>query len=55
MLETLNLTRKYTFISSFRKYIFQYQGTANFADVSIFLAKIQCFLAKIVSLLKAIG
>ena len=54
MLETLNLARKYTLISSFRKYIFQYQGTANFTDVSFLWQKISVFLAKIVFLLKAI-
>ena len=46
MLETLNLARKYTLISSFRKYIFQYQGTANFTDVSFFRQKISVFWLK---------
>ena len=53
-LSGLNLARKYTFICSFKKYTFQYQGPLNFADVSIFLAKNSIFLAEIVPLLKAI-
>ena len=46
MLETWNFVRKFTRICSFRKYTFQYQGFLNFADVSIFFAKNQHFLAK---------
>ena len=37
MLETWNLARKYKHIFSFRKYTFQYQGSLNFPDVSVFL------------------
>ena len=37
-----------------RKYTCQYQGPLNFADVSIFFAKIQHFSTKIAPLLKAI-
>ena len=54
MLETLNLACKYTPICSFRKYTFQCLAPLNFADVSIFLQKNQCFLPKKVPLLKAI-
>ena len=39
MLEASNLTRKYTPISSFRKYTFYCLGALNFADVSIFQQK----------------
>ena len=39
MLETSNLARKYRHICSFRKYTLQYQGSLNFADVSIIFAK----------------
>ena len=46
MLETSNLTRKYTPIFSFRKYTLQYLGPLNFADVSIFLQKISVFCPK---------
>ena len=48
----LRVRFKYTAICSFRKYTFQ--GPLNFTYVSIFLAKNQRFLAKIVPLLKAI-
>ena len=54
MLETSSLARKYTHISSFRKYTFQYQGFLNFADVSLFLQKISVFWPKTVPLLKTI-
>ena len=54
VLETWNLVRKFTHICSFRKYTFEYQGLLNFAEVSIFFAKNQHFLAKMVPLLKAI-
>ena len=54
MLSTSNLARKYTDISSFKKYTFQYQGPLNFADFSIFSKKNLWFLAKILRLLKAI-
>ena len=53
MLETLNLVRKLTHICSFRKYTFQDQALLNFADVSIFFAKNQHYLAKMAPLLKA--
>ena len=46
MLETSNLVRKYTHICSFRKYTFQYQSPLNFADVSIFLQKLNVFWPK---------
>ena len=48
MLETSNLALKYTPISSFRKYIFQYiyLGPLKFADVSIILQKITIFCPK---------
>ena len=36
MLETWHLVCKYTQISNFRKYIFQYQGSPDFDDISIF-------------------
>ena len=39
MLETSSLARKYTYICSFRKYIFYYQGSLNFADVFFFFKK----------------
>ena len=39
MLETPNLVRKYTHISSFRKYTFQYRGPFNFPNVCIFFKK----------------
>ena len=39
MLKTSNLACKYAPKCSFRKYIFQYQGSLNFADVSIFCKK----------------
>ena len=39
MLKTYNLARKYTTISSFKKYNFQYLGPLNFAGVSIFCEK----------------
>ena len=39
MLKTYNLARKYTTISSFKKYNFQYLGPLNFAGVSIFCKK----------------
>ena len=45
---------KYTHICSFRKYTFQYRGSLNFADVSIFLQKISFFWPQIVLLHKAI-
>ena len=54
MLETLNVVRKLTHICSFRKYNFEYQDPRNFADVNIFFAKSQHFLARMVFLLKAI-
>ena len=43
MLETSNLTRKYTYIFSFRIYNFYYQESLNFADGSIFFAKKSAF------------
>ena len=46
MLETLNLIRKYTRISSLRKYTFQYQNLLNFADVGIFSAKKSAYFGK---------
>ena len=46
MLKTSNLACKYTSICSFRKYTFQYLGSLNFADVSIFLQKISVFCPK---------
>ena len=46
MLEASNLARKYTPISSFRKYTFQCLDPLNFADVSIFLQKISVFCPK---------
>ena len=46
MLETLNLTRKYTLICSFRKYTFFWLDLLNFADVGIFLQKISVFSPK---------
>ena len=49
MLETSNLARKYTLICSLRKDTFYYQGSLNFANVSIFCKKLT-FLAKIVPL-----
>ena len=58
MLGTWNLVRQFTHICSFRKYNFQYQGTLNFADFCwcqhLFCKKSAFFLAKMVSLLKAI-
>ena len=36
LLEAWNLVRKYRHIFNFKKYTFQYQGSFNFADVSIF-------------------
>ena len=47
ILESSSLARKFTRKYSYRKYIFQYQGPLNFADVRI-------FFVKIVPLLKAI-
>ena len=47
MLKTSNLTRKYTYIFSFRIYNFYCKESLNFADDSIFLQKNQLFLAKI--------
>ena len=46
MLEAWNLSRKYKFICSFRKYKFWYQGLLSFADVSIFLQKTSVFWPK---------
>ena len=46
MLETSKLVCKYTHICSFIKYIFQYQDSLNFRDVSIFLQKISTFWQK---------
>ena len=46
MLETSNLTRRYTSICSFRKYTFQGLGPLNFANVTIFLQKITVFFPK---------
>ena len=54
ILEIWNLVHKYTHISTFTKYIFQYQDCLNFADVTIFVAKIHYFLTKIVPILKGI-
>ena len=51
-LETWNLVRKFTYIFGLRRYNFQYQGLLNFAYVSIFFAKNEHVLAKIVPLLK---
>ena len=41
-----NLARKYTSIGSFRKYSFFCLDLLNFADVSIFLQKIEFFIQK---------
>ena len=46
MLENLNLARKYAHTYSFIKYTFQYEGSFNFADVTIFFAKNQRFWQK---------
>ena len=46
MLETWNLVRKFAYICSFRKYTFQYQGSLNFVDVSIFFAQKSTFFGK---------
>ena len=46
VLETSNLTRKYTPIFSFRKYNCLCLGLLNFADVIIFLQKIAFFVQK---------
>ena len=46
MLETWSLVRKYTRISSFGKYTFQYQEPLNFADASIFFCKKLAFFDK---------
>ena len=46
MLETWNFVRNFTHIFNFRKYIFQYQGPFNLADISIFFAKNQHFFPK---------
>ena len=46
MLETSDLTRKYTPIFSFRKYTFYCLGCLKFADVSIFLQKTRVFVQK---------
>ena len=46
MLETSNLSSKYTPLCSFREYTFQCLGPLNFADVSIFLQKISVFCSK---------
>ena len=46
MLETSNLTRKYTLVCSFRKYTFQCLGILNFSNVRIFLQKISVFCRK---------
>ena len=54
MLETSNLTRKYTYIFSFRKYDFYYQGSLNFADDSIAFAKKSAFFGKNIPLLNII-
>ena len=43
MLETWYLVRKYTLVSSFKKYTFQYQDFLNFDDISNFLQKISKF------------
>ena len=43
MVETSNLARKYTYISSFRNYTFSYQGPFKSADVSIFCKKLAFF------------
>ena len=48
MLETSNLVRKYTHISSFRKYTFQRQGVLNFPDESIYFAQIVVPLLKVI-------
>lgn len=40
------MVRKYTPTPSFRKYIIQYQGTLNFANISIFYKK-SAFFVKI--------
>ena len=53
MLKTYNLARKYTTISSFKKYNFQYLGLLILL-MSAFFAKNQHFLAKVVPLLKGI-
>ena len=54
MVEISNLVRKFTHIVTFRKCTFQYQGPLNLAVVSIFFAKNQHVLAKMVPLLKVI-
>ena len=46
MLETLNLTLKYTRICSFRKYTFYWLDLLNFADVGIFCKKLAFFVQK---------
>ena len=55
MLETWNLVQKYTYkcVVS-QKYAFLVQNLLNVADASIFFYKKSAFLAKLVSLLKAI-
>ena len=54
MLEPWNFVRKFTHICSVREFTFQYEDPLNFADVSIFFAKNQDFLEKMVPLFKAI-
>ena len=54
MLETSNLTRKYTYMFSFRKYDFYYQGSLNFADDSIVFEKKSAFFGKNIPLLNII-
>ena len=46
MLQTSNLARTYTPICSFRKYTFYCLSPLNFADVSIFLQKVNVFSPK---------
>lgn len=46
LIENRNLVRKYTNKCSFRKYTFQYQGSLNFAYVSIFFHRISIFWQK---------
>ena len=46
MLETSNLSSKYTPLCSFREYTFQCLGPLNFADISIFLQNISVFCSK---------
>ena len=46
MLQTSNVARTYTPICSFRKYTFYCLSPLNFADVSIFLQKVNVFSPK---------